>query len=214
MKSKAVRACAVGALLFTGTAFSGPPDIYYRWGVGVGTKPVRVYYGLPAECDNPVLRGLNEWNDVGAAFAFGWPSPYLTNTRESALPDSSDEASVQVEDGILADSTALMETRTTRRDGYIVDSDIFVNRNYVFYGPGPAGEFHCTAANTIPPPDLYDYESAVTHELGHALGFQVGQPEFQGDRTCVMYAYLQRGELNRTICAAEYNEMRSVYGVR
>lgn len=195
------------------------PEIVYTWGVGVGTKPVYIHSSMPSLCDNPVLYGINVWNAVGAKFAFTWPSNPITAYRESEQTVTQDRASITIEPATFAGST-LMATNTNRASSTsytLIDADIKVNENLLFYGgSGTGGEFHCAAtANTTPPSNKVDYQSAMTHELGHALGFQPAAiGEYYDNPDCVMYYGLARGVINRTTCVGEYNEFRSAYGIR
>lgn len=219
MKSTTNIAAGLLITLFSLPAAAADPTIVSTWDAGVGTKTVYVYSGMPAACDNPTLYGLNVWNDVGAAFAFGWNTANpVTAFREFEVSDSEDKATIYVEDRVISDPTVYMQTEVSRLSGTIVDMDIFVNDNYLFYGAGTgaAGTFYCPAArDTATPAGQTDFQSAIEHEFGHTIGFQllpVG--EYYGNADCVMYYALPEGVTNRSLCFGEYNEFRLQYGVR
>ncbi len=202
--------------LFARPASAADPIMTATWGTGVGTKPVYIHTAMPPRCDNPVLYGINVWNDMGATFAFTWPSSPITAQRESQQTLEEDRASITIEDGVMQNSTSLMESGVAYSTASftIYDADTKVKSSFLHYGDAQTGEFHCAdSPGTIPPADKFDYQSAIQHELGHALGFQL-EYEYTGDATCIMYYGLTRGELNRTECAGEYNVFRSEYGIR
>jgi hypothetical protein len=108
-----------------------------------------------------------------------------------------------------------MATYTTfdTSTGYIKDVDISVNETLLFYsGPLP-GAFFCSASSTEPSPsNKYDFRTLMLHEFGHGIGF--GHYTDVGKFYCSMYQYRDYGQMQRTLCASEYNEFRAVYGLR
>lgn len=207
---------ALGLALIAGSTSAADPFVNATWGVGIGTKPVYIHTAMPPLCDNAVLYGINVWNGMGASFAFTWPSNPITGLRENQQTFEEDRASITIEDGPMQNSSSLMETGVawSKTSYTIYDADTKVRSSFLFYGDSQTGEFHCAGASgTIPPADKFDYQSAIEHELGHALGFQL-QYEYTYDPTCIMYYGRARGELNRNECAGEYNAFRAAYGIR
>lgn len=200
--------------LAASTAASAAPYIPYRWPPTVGTKPVYIYSAMPELCDNGVLYAIDTWNQAGATFAFTWPSNPITAYRNSEQGITQDRAQITIEDGLMPPDNAYAQAATLKAigsDGYINDADIFVNRNYLFYGANNTGKFYCAADRTsLPPSNLYDYQTVIAHELGHVIGFD----DYYHDASCVMYAYLDYGQARRSLCSAEYAAFRSRYGVR
>ncbi|MGH8073137.1 MAG: hypothetical protein ACREO4_03570 [Lysobacter sp.] len=198
----------------TTAASAATPDIPYRWPPSVGTKPVYIHSAMPALCDRGVLYALDTWNQAGARFAFTWPSNPITPYRHTEQGTTQDRASITVEDGPMPSEHPYAQAATYKTlgtDGYIVDADIIVNRNYLFYGSNNTGAFYCAADRTSPPPSTkYDYQTVMAHELGHVIGFD----EYYDDARCVTYAYLDYGDARRSLCTAEYLAFRSRYGVR
>lgn len=190
------------------------PEIWPRWAPSVATKPVYVYYVLPPACDNDVLYGLNKWNAAGARFAFTWPSSPVTEYRNNELGIAEDMARITVEDGVMPSDSPNAQAATSLSvgsDGYLKDADIFINENYLFWGTNDTGDFFCTGNGTaLPPSNKYDYLTVITHELGHAIGFQ----EYPEESRCIMYPTLAYGQYRRNLCNAEYAAFRNVYGVR
>ncbi|MEJ7745393.1 MAG: hypothetical protein WKF61_01295 [Luteimonas sp.] len=189
--------------------------LYDRWPPSVGARDVYVHSSMPGICDNQVLYALNTWNQAGAKFAYGWPEFYLTSVRQANQSESFDNATVTVEDDPITEyPNALMITsRTFDTSGYIKDVDIAVDTDRMFYsGPVP-GEFFCSTSSTEPSPsNKYDFRTLIFHEFGHGIGF--GHYTAADKFYCSMYQYRGFGEMQRSLCASEYNEFRSVYGLR
>lgn len=208
-------ALATSLIAATFSARAIPPEIQKYWPEAVSVKNVYIHHYMPGACDNAVLYSLDTWNSAGAAVAYGWPTNYVITQRNSEQTRSFDDATITVEDGLLGGAALMVAEHRVAADGYtLLDSDIYVERNYLFYGDTATGEFFCSDSRTATPPAyLYDYRSAMVHELGHTLGFQTDW-EWYDNAGCVMYGQLARGIVRRSLCPDEYNAVRAVYGIR
>lgn len=191
------------------------PEIQKYWPETVSVKNVYIHHYMPGACDNAVLYSLDTWNSAGAAVAYGWPTNYVITQRNTEQTRAFDDATITVEDDVLYGGALMIAEHRIGTDGYtLLDSDIYVERNKLFYGDTATGDFFCSDSRTaLPPSYLYDYRSAMVHELGHTLGFQTDW-EWYGSMACVMYGALDYGVVRRSLCPDEYNQVRYVYGIR
>ncbi|MBI5478493.1 MAG: matrixin family metalloprotease [Deltaproteobacteria bacterium] len=93
------------------------------------------------------------------------------------------------------DQIAITTVTYDQGTGRIIDVDIDLNGQYLFY----------TAADD-PAQTEYDIESALLHEVGHLLGF-----DDSADPTAVMAQMLQRGDLRRTLGDDDAQAICEVY---
>ena len=178
------------------------------------SRPVIIYSGLPAACDDPVGRAASTWNAAGANFVF---TDAGVRWSQSAYNDGTGINIISaVLDGYGANVTTATTIYSMASATIIADSDVKVNNDLIYY-PQTTDvkrpyDFWCNEIIQGPIGSMADYESTILHELGHAVGF--------GHRTdgttgpCVMAAAMARGTLKRSLCTDEAQKLRSVYGVR
>jgi hypothetical protein len=92
-------------------------------------------------------------------------------------------------------SVTLGLTTATFYPGELVDADMELNAATVGWGAGP------TIANTE-----YDYESVVTHEVGHYIGIA-----HSANSAAVMFASLGTGEIKRNLAPPDFADVCAVY---
>lgn len=170
-------------------------------------KPVYLHTAMPSGCDVDLERAVAAWNNTGSKFTYSFNrSTNLTSTRGTATTN----AYPIIEDGVTSSSTALATTNRYTSGSTITQTDIIVKGEYLwYYSDESGGKFHCSSTGTSTPSTKYDYQTAITHELGHAFGMDHG-----GSTSCIMYASLGAGTMRRTACSTESSAMRTAYGVR
>ena len=176
-----------------------------KW--SVLSKPVYLHTAMPAGCDEPLVRAVATWNAQTVKFKYQFDkAANLTTTRWSV----SNNANVTIEDGVTSSAAALMSTSRRTTGTTIVDADITVKGEYLWYNSDESGgKFYCSATAGTTPSTKYDYQTAMAHELGHAFGMDHG-----GATTCIIYASLGAGVARRTPCATEVTAFRGAYGTQ
>lgn len=194
---------AVVAMLFSSSAYA--QTIGAKW--PTTTKVVYLHTAMPTGCDAALGRAANTWSAQGSWFIYQWDAANnLTSTRGTATT----AAIVTVEDGYTTNGTALATTDVYTNGPTITQADVKINSDYLwYYGDESGGRFYCPATRSNPPSSSFDYESTVTHELGHALGFNDAN-----NTACVMNYQQPAGLARRTPCAAEVTALRNAYGAR
>lgn len=178
------------------------------------SRPVIIYSGLPASCDDPVGRAAATWNNAGANFVF---TDAGIRWSQSAYNDGTGINIISaVLDGYGANVTTASTIYTMASSTIIADSDVKVNNDLIYYpqttDTKKPYDFLCNEIIQGSIGSMADYESTILHELGHAVGF--------GHRTdgttgpCVMAAAQARGTMKRALCADEAQKLRTVYGTR
>lgn len=178
------------------------------------SRPVIIYSGLPAACDDPVGRAANTWNAAGANFVFTGAG--ITWSQNAYNDGTGINIISAVLDGYGASVTTATTIYSMASATIIADSDVKVNNDLIYYpqttDTKKPYDFWCNDIIQGPIWSMADYESTILHELGHTVGF--------GHRTdgttgpCVMAASMARGTLKRSLCTDEAQKLRAVYGVR
>jgi hypothetical protein len=198
--AKLLAACAA-------LVMASPPalsqTISARW---PGTyKYVYLHLAMPTGCDLTLQRSVTSWNNQGSRFYYNFdPATNLTSDRIANVNNSN----VNVEDGYPDNPAALMQTLRRSSGTSIIDADIIVKSSYLWYysySDESGGLFHCET--TAPPTSEWDYQSAMTHELGHALGFDEAN-----NTACVMHSSLGKGVVRRNPCSIERSAIQGTYG--
>ncbi|KEQ54980.1 MULTISPECIES: hypothetical protein [Sphingomonadaceae] len=194
---------ALAAIISSGSASA--QTIGPRW--PTTTKSVYLHIAMPAGCDPALGRAVSNWNAQGSRFYYQWDAANnLTTTRGTETTAQI----VTVEDGYPTNSTALASTNLWTSGSTITQADVIVKADYLwYYGDESGGRFHCPSTRSSPPSGSFDYESTMTHELGHALGF--GEAN---NTACVMHYSQPAGVVRRTPCSTETTALRNAYGVR
>lgn len=101
-------------------------------------------------------------------------------------------------------SSVLAFTGTLNQNGKIIHADVLFNfQNYQF---GDVNDGSPNAFNTI------DFESVLTHELGHFLGLQhISTSE---DANSIMLPKISRGVAKRTLSLGDAKRIRSLYNLK
>jgi hypothetical protein len=179
-----------------------------------------IHNRMPAGCDGPTGDAATTWNNTGARFQITQVAQNFTNTYvdETNNPDYN---YINIQDASGLSSTEPMRTISTSQYSggrYVrTDANIYVNTNMLYYfDPGEtqqSTDFYC--AQTLPSGGLgsqTDYQTAILHEFGHAIGFNHRTDGATGP--CVMAASIPRGTAKRTPCTDERQRMLAVYGAR
>lgn len=204
-------------VLFVGAAQAQAVVVDQKWPSTIYSRALYIHSNLPVDCDQPTLRAATTWNNVGARFQHTWGSNPITAYRRSEQTLNQDLSSLTIEDGYLP-ANVHMQTQVVSQSSVIKDADVTVNTSEIFYANGnSAGLFYCSPlASGLAPSNRYDYQTAVGHELGHAVGmhsrYETG--EYVGNYRCIMYGYMGSGDNRRTVCNEEYSAFRSAYGTR
>lgn len=186
----------------------------------VASRPVKINYRMPAGCDPSTSGAAATWNNTGARFQITDVGNYYQSEyiNEQTNPDYN---FINIQDASGLASTTPMQTIST--SGYSggryvrTDANIYVNTNMLYYfDPGEtqqSTDFYC--ASTVPAGGIgsqTDYQTAMVHEFGHAIGF--GHRTDGNTGPCVMAASVPRGTIKRNPCTDERQRMLSVYGQR
>ncbi len=144
---------------------------------------VKCYSGFTQETINAVHNGCNAWNTAN-----GSPLVYRNTATHSNTVYPDNNGVNEITRGYRGTCKYVMQTQYVRYDNsYIYEADIDINVSWDF---GTAS----TSYNTL---------TAITHELGHALGLA----DELTLTTSMMYKYLVPGE-TRTITA---DDMAGIY---
>lgn len=191
------------------------PPVNARWNLpnqgNSAPKPVLINYALPPNCDESTFRAIDVWNATGSYFTFEFDN--WTEARNTTGSGSYSGASIIIEDATIT-SGAIMVTKRVftywTSIPELVDADIEVNGNLVWYATDPAGEgeFRC---EFNPLAGKFDYQSVMGHELGHAGGLGHSQTGPTPQRPCQLFYAFSRGEARRVLCAGEAAQWRNMY---
>ena len=163
-----------------------PGYLAFRWSTSLGTAPTTILTqdqtpsGRLNEIEQIIQQSLSVWTNVsGTALNPSWLSPLTRVAVQNACGCDGinsicfDQPDMGFTPGVLAFTRVIVADRigiqvgvgpVATELGQILDADIYFNPNDIFVTFAPP---QVLAAN----PKSYDFESLLTHELGHALGF-------------------------------------------
>jgi hypothetical protein len=158
----------------------------FRWSTSLGTAPTTILTqdqtptGRLNEIEQIIQQSLAVWINVnGTALSPSWLSPLTRVATQNACGSDGinsicfDQPDMGFTPGVLAFTRVIVADRigiqvgvgpVATELGQILDADIYFNPNDIFVTFATP---QVLAAN----PKSYDFESLLTHELGHALGF-------------------------------------------
>lgn len=200
-----MRVQLLALVLLSATAPAKAQTVSVKW--ALLNRPVYLHTAMPSGCDTEVGRAVTAWNSAGSKFTYQFDrAANLTTTRGTA----SSVAYPVIEDGATSSTTALMTTNRYTTGSTITEADIIVKAEYLWFNNDQSGgKFHCSPTAAAAPATKYDFQTAITHELGHALGVDHG-----GATSCIMYASLGLGTMRRSACSTEAAALKSAYGTR
>jgi hypothetical protein len=165
---------------------SAAGSISVRWSTALNTNPVTIVTqnqtssGRLAEIEQAIAQSLSVWTAVsGTTLA---PATFLpiarTATQNACGSDGVnsicfDQADMAFTPGVLAFTRVITTDRigiqvgssaVATQLGQILDADIYFN-------PSDSHILFATPQALAPTPAAYDFESLMTHEFGHFLGF-------------------------------------------
>lgn len=169
------------------------------------TKTVWLHTAMPTGCDSPLVRAVNTWN--AQPVNFNWQFDAAANLTGSRW--YSGDSRYVIEDGTTSSASAHASTYRAAT-GTIGQVHTVVKAEHLWYNNDESGgRFYCSATAGTTPSTKYDYQTTMTHELGHALGMDDG-----GASTCVMYGYQGMGTAGqrRSLCSTEATSFKNAYG--
>lgn len=203
MLSKFCLAAALAGSLIAASAATAQVPAPYK--LSSNTRALLLHFDMPAGCDPYVTASVNAWNGAGSRFRYSFSQ---SNSLTGDFDNLTNSSRTTIQPGV---TDAIMSTRRRTSGNTLLDSDVIVSEARLFCGTTSStrqsgGQFHCSVSSTVAS-DKLDFQTAMTHELGHALGL-----DHTYDRACSMYLYQTFAEVRRTLCADERTAIRGVYG--
>ncbi len=187
------------SLIIGGLVKAEVPTNTGRW--AGSSQHVVIQNNMPAACDAPLMSAIGTVNGVGAIWEFIHSSTDFSTSYDTQI----DTGLTQIEDGVLPSDvpaqTVLKYSDSTETT--IIGTATRINRNELFYGPDNSGDFSCTGPLGLA---QLDYQSIITHELGHVIGLN-----HVSDPSEVMYPYVDRGSTKYYFQPDEQYKIQSLY---
>lgn len=189
------RILVAGAMAWAGLAQATAPTAaghYVRASVVSG-----MHNSVPPDCIQATTNAITTWNNVGANFSI-LPDFLVSTPRPDDQTVEYNEANITIDTGLFSNPRGIMGTTrdlnlTTK---IITNADIRVDDRRVWNHDPSVEQLSCS---TLPPTiNQVDWESAILHEFGHAVGFL-----HDASVGCAMYEHGLPGATQRTLCADE-----------
>jgi hypothetical protein len=165
---------------------SAPGSIAVRWSTALGTNPTTILTQNPAgaaqlnEIQQVIAQSLGAWTGVSGTTLLPGSIAPLTRTATANACGSDgvnsicfDQADLAFTPGVLAFTRVITADAigeqvgsgaAATQVGQILDADIY-------FDPSDSRTTFATPAVLAANPAVYDFQSILTHELGHFLGF-------------------------------------------
>lgn len=185
--------------------------------------PVKVHTSVTSNCASATNNAAAAWNGTNSTVILQTPS--TTSTRIPALTAGASSSAtepgvINVQDESSNFGSAIMRTvvATQANGTTIVDANIYIRNDYLYYATTAGRQsttytigkgYDCPSpASTLARVNHYDYQTAITHEFGHAVGFA----DSTSASTCPMFQTLGVGQNKRSICSSEKMAIIAIYG--
>jgi hypothetical protein len=168
-----------------------PDGVETAWGAMPIAYKVALDERLSGEAVEAVHQAFLTWSKVSEAEARFAGGESLDAPRAAGFDDTH---SVFIDDAwpYGDEALALAATWADEASGEIVHFDLRINPDLPW---GTDGE-----------PEMYDLQSAITHEVGHVLGL-----DHSVEREAAMYAELEEGELRQVLHFDDEDAVRYLY---
>lgn len=167
------------------------------WGQRVswnGQIPVRIYLhsSIPDPWRPAILKAVQKWNQN----PFQRAVLDLANERRSSEAFGDGINIIGLRTSWNSNSSSQQAKTLLKFFGdQIIEADVWIN-----------GQHYQYALEDPIPPDRIDLQSLLIHELGHVLGLS-----HNSDMGSVMYPYLARGQIRRSIAPSDFQNLACEY---
>ena len=152
-------------------------------------------------------------NAAGRSFQLTGTTQNYTSTYYSATEDPD---FINIQDG--SSMSAIMRTIIYGYSGpapaQAIDATVYVNTDRIYYDTGDTAQStDLICGSSITPSNIgqhIDWQSAMTHEMGHVKGMDHRTDGSTGP--CLMTTYLNPGQIKRSLCSDERALLVGFYG--
>ena len=180
------------------------PDCHSRW---------TTQKGAAHACDANTKAAVDTINAAGRSFQLTGTTQNYTSTYYSATEDPD---FINIQDG--SSMSAIMRTIIYGYSGsapaQAIDATVYVNTDRIYYDTGDTAQStDLICGSSITSSNIgqhIDWQSAMTHEMGHVKGMDHRTDGSTGP--CLMTTYLNPGQIKRSLCSDERALLVGFYG--